>query len=75
MKTLKKCWKRGLEPFLFFGEPEARRTDNQPLTDSDRIFLKVNRLDIIKELNSYSTGTRIEGKEFYGNVYKDKFPT
>ena len=70
---LRHCWKVGLEPFLFFDEPEARRTDDQPLTDSDRAFLEDNRRDIIKELKGLSVGTRTEGEEFYGNVYKDKF--
>ena len=73
MKMLKKCWQRGIEPYLFFGQPEAQRTKGQPLTDSDRILLQVNRLDIIKELKNLSAGDRIEGERFYGNVYKDKF--
>jgi len=50
MKTLKKCWQYGLEPFLFFGKFTAHRTDRKPLTDADKDFLKINRPLIIEEI-------------------------
>ena len=73
MMTLKKCWQRGIEPFLFFDEFNAHRIDGAPLTDSDRIFIRMNKNEIMEEIRGISAGIRIEGEQFFGGVYRDKF--
>ena len=62
---LKKCWRRGIEPFLFFGELNAHRIDRASLTDTNRAFIRTNKQIIIEEIRNLSTGKRISGEEFF----------
>ena len=71
MTILKKCWWRGIEVFLFYGELNAHRMDNKPLTDTDRLFIRTNKLIIIEEIRSPSTGKRISGEEFFKPFLED----
>ena len=50
MDILNKSWQRGIEPFLFFGEFTAHRTDRKPLTEADKDFLEINKPLIIEEI-------------------------
>ncbi len=64
MKILKKCWQRGIEPFLFFGEFNAHRIDGAPLMESDRIFIRMNKREIIEEIKNLTSGDRISFDNF-----------
>lgn len=64
MKILKRCWSRGVEPFLFFGELSAHRIDKAPLTDSDRLFIRMNKTEIIEEIKNITAGERITFDQF-----------
>ena len=72
MKMLKKCWQRGIEPFLFFGEFTAHRIDGDPLTETDRIFIRMNKTEIIEEIRSISSGIRIDGEKFFKPFLEDR---
>jgi len=61
---LKKCWRQGVEAFLFFGEFTAHRVDKTPLTESDRIFIRMNKKEIIAEIKSIPDGVRISFDKF-----------
>ncbi len=66
MKFQKQCWQRGLEVYFFFGELTAQRIDDEPLTEADRIFIRLHKPDIIKEIKNHRSRIRIEGGKFYG---------
>ena len=72
MMILKKCWQRGIEPFLFFGEFTAHRIDKTPLTETDRIFIRMNKTEIIEEIRNISSGTRIDGEEVFKPFLEDR---
>ena len=72
MNILRQCWRREIEAFLFFGELNARRITGTPLTEADRIFIRMNKPEIIEEIKSISAGKRISGKELYGALLEDR---
>ena len=72
MMILKKCWQRGIEPFLFFGELNAHRIDGASLTEPDRIFTRMNKTEIIEEIRNISSGTSIDGDEFFKPFLEDR---
>ena len=59
MTTLQNCWQRGIEPFLFFGELSAHRIDRAPLTEADRVFIRKNKAEIVREIKTLLDGERI----------------
>ncbi len=61
---LKLCWQRGLTVFLYFGELNATRDDGAPLAQADRIFIRMNKTEIIEEIKK--PGIRIDAEKFYG---------
>ena len=65
MRLLKMGWREGLEVFLYDGKLNARRSDG-PLTDGDKRFLKLHKGDLVTEIRSLTSGTRISGEDFYG---------
>lgn len=64
MGILKKCWQRGIEPFLFFDELQAHRIDREPLTESDQLFIRTNKIEIILEIRNIAEGERINFDKF-----------
>ena len=73
MQLVKVAWASGLDVFLYDGKLNARRSDG-PLTDRDKSFLTKHKDELIKELNSYSTRTRTGAAEFFGAIYRERFP-
>ena len=64
MKVLREYWQRGIEPFLFFGELSAHRIDKTPLTESDRIFIRMNKTEIVREIKGALHGQRVSFDKF-----------
>ncbi len=64
MTILKNCWRRGIEPFLYFGELSAHRIDRVPLTESDRVFIRMNKPEIVREIETLLDGERVSFDRF-----------
>jgi len=65
MRLMKIARSEGLEVFLYVGKLNARRNDRK-LTDTDKLFLKKNKVELISEIRDLSSGTRISGEDFFG---------
>ena len=61
---LNEGWLRGIEPFIFFGELNASRTDGTPLTDGDRLFVSRNKEELVFEIKDLTYGPRVRFESF-----------
>ena len=63
MRLLKMAWSEGLEVFLYDNRLNARRADCS-LTDGDKRFLKLHKIELIAEIKNLTKGQRVSFDQF-----------